>query len=220
VQNAEAVGEVDVPDISKSQFYDNFRKTMKAPRPTGGYIRTQLDARTTARLKERSRAVGRTRLRALRRFPTLALTASSMKTWVWLLLALASGAAQAEIYACSKHGATTYQNFPCRFDSLGSMPTDAKVTTSAAATSPSNSSLQKPRDAASAKVTSSAAIASTGSPSIPRVGATREEVRKMWGEPVEVIQDEPRKGRVEIWRYKDGRTVEMDRGRRVIAVQL
>ena len=56
-------------------------------------------------------------------YPTLALAASSMKTWVWLLLALASPAAQAEIYACSKHGATTYQNFPCPFDSMGSMPT-------------------------------------------------------------------------------------------------
>ena len=153
-------------------------------------------------------------------YPTLALTASSMKTWVWLLLALASGAAQAEIYACSKHGATTYQNFPCRFDSMGSMPTAAKVPTSAAPASVSNSSSPEPRDAASAKVAPSGAMSSTASPSIPRVGATREEVRKMWGEPAEVIQDEPRKGRVEIWHYKDGRTVEMDRGRRVIAVQL
>lgn len=153
-------------------------------------------------------------------YPTLALAASSMKTWVWLLLALASGAAQAEIYACSKHGATTYQNFPCPFDSMGSMPTDAKVPASAAPASTSNSSSTKPRDVASAKVAPSAAMSSAPSPSMPRVGSTREEVRKMWGEPAEVIQDEPRKGRVEIWHYKDGRTVEMDRGRRVIAVQL
>jgi hypothetical protein len=42
----------------------------------------------------------------------------------------------------------------------------------------------------------------------------------MWGEPEEIIRDEPRKGRTEIWRYKDGRTVEIDQTRRVIAVQL
>ena len=143
-----------------------------------------------------------------------------MKTWVWLLLALASGAAHAEIYACSKHGATAYQNFPCRFDSMGSVPTDAKVTPSAATQSASNPGLPKGDATASAKAASSAANASMGSPGIPRIGSTREEVRKMWGEPAEVIQDEPRKGRVEIWRYKDGRTVEMDRGRRVLAVQL
>jgi len=40
-----------VPGISKSQVYDNFRKTMKAPRPTGRYIRTQLDARAAARFE-------------------------------------------------------------------------------------------------------------------------------------------------------------------------
>ena len=47
-----------------------------------------------------------------------------MKNWLWLLFALASGAAQAEIYACSKHGVMTYQNFPCPFNSLGSLPRD------------------------------------------------------------------------------------------------
>ena len=44
-------------------------------------------------------------------------------------------------------------------------------------------------------------------------------VKKIWGEPPDVLQDEPRSGRVEIWQYADGRVVQLDHKHRVIAVQ-
>jgi hypothetical protein len=46
-----------------------------------------------------------------------------------------------------------------------------------------------------------------------------EEVKALWGEPVETIQDEPVTGRIEIWRYADGRSVQFNNKHRVLAVQ-
>jgi hypothetical protein len=48
---------------------------------------------------------------------------------------------------------------------------------------------------------------------------TTEEVKALWGEPEEIIQDEPIGGRIEIWRYGDDRSVQFDRKHRVLAVQ-
>jgi hypothetical protein len=47
-----------------------------------------------------------------------------------------------------------------------------------------------------------------------------DEVRALWGEPEEVVQDEPRKGgRVEIWQYADGRSVQLNQKQRVQSIQ-
>jgi hypothetical protein len=46
-----------------------------------------------------------------------------------------------------------------------------------------------------------------------------DEVRAIWGEPVETIEDEQRQGRIEIWRYGESRSVEFNHKYRVIAVQ-
>ena len=47
---------------------------------------------------------------------------------------------------------------------------------------------------------------------------TAEEVKAIWGEPAEIVQDEPRSGRVEIWQYGDGRVVQINHKQRVISV--
>jgi len=48
---------------------------------------------------------------------------------------------------------------------------------------------------------------------------TEDEVRAIWGEPSEIEQDEPRDGRIEIWRYGDGRFVQFSNKRRALVVQ-
>ncbi|HET7096560.1 MAG TPA: hypothetical protein VFJ68_04165 [Casimicrobiaceae bacterium] len=47
---------------------------------------------------------------------------------------------------------------------------------------------------------------------------TEDEVKAIWGEPEEIIQDEPRDGRIEIWRYGDGRSVQFSNKHRVLIV--
>ena len=49
---------------------------------------------------------------------------------------------------------------------------------------------------------------------------TSDEVRAIWGEPTEIIQEEPGEGsRFEVWSYGDSRSVRFDRKRRVSSVQ-
>jgi hypothetical protein len=137
------------------------------------------------------------------------------------LLALASGGAHAEIYAC--HGdraATVYQNFPCAFNSLGSVPTGSSTPVAPAAIANTNSqTVRATASGNSARERGVVAPAATAAANVPHVGSSADEVHTTWGEPEEVIQDEPPKGRIEIWRYKDGRSVEIDRRHRVIAVR-
>ena len=145
-----------------------------------------------------------------------------LKSWRWVLLALASGAAQAEIYSCrGDGGVTVYQNFPCAFNSLGSVSTASPTPVAPTATPNTNSQTDKVTPSGnSARARAVVAPAATTATNVPHVGWSPDEVRKTWGEPEEVVQDEPPKGRIEIWRYKDGRSVEIDRRHRVIAVRL
>ena len=100
--------------------------------------------------------------------------------------------ASAEIFKCvGKYGEVLYQNFPCQFESMGGMPTDA----------------QSPKKA----------------PAVPaklRLGMTAEEVRTLWGEPTDTVQEEPgRGGRFEVWSYGSSRAVRFDHRGRVSAIQ-
>ena len=126
------------------------------------------------------------------------------------------GCTRGDIYRCAgKHGIPVYQNFPCTFDSLGAASTDA-----APAAKPAAQPMPAPvRDAPPAAISERAIQPTRAGASEPQPGATDEAVRKAWGEPDEIIQDEPPSGRVEIWRYKDGRSVQINRRHRVIAVQ-
>ena len=63
------------------------------------------------------------------------LTRASVKPWLLLLLALPAAQAHAEIYACpGRRDVIVYQNFPCPFNSLGSVPDDAGTPPHARAT--------------------------------------------------------------------------------------
>ena len=110
--------------------------------------------------------------------------------------------ASAEIFKCvGKNGEALYQNFPCQFESMGGMPTDVP--------GPKKS----PTDVAAPKK-------STTAPAEPRVGMTTDEVRAIWGEPTDIVQEEPGDGgRFEVWSYGASRSVRFDRKRRVAAIQ-
>jgi hypothetical protein len=100
--------------------------------------------------------------------------------------------ASAEVFKCvGKSGEDLYQNFPCQFESMGGMPMNA----------------QRPKK-------------SPAMPAEPRLGMTTEEVRAIWGEPTDTVQEEPGKGgRFEVWSYDASRSVRFDRRGRVSAIQ-
>ena len=110
--------------------------------------------------------------------------------------------ASAEVFKCvGKNGEDLYQNFPCQFESGGGMPTDVPDTK------------KSPTDVADTKK-------SPAAPAEPRVGMTSDEVRAIWGEPAEIIQEEPGDGgRFEVWSYGASRSVRFDRKRCVAAIQ-
>jgi Domain of unknown function (DUF4124) len=110
--------------------------------------------------------------------------------------------ASAEIFKCvGKKGEALYQNFPCQFESGEGMPMDIP--------SPKKSST----DVVAPKKPPAA-------PAEPRVGMTTDEVRAIWGEPAEIIQEEPGDGgRFQVWSYGESRSVRFDRKRRVAAIR-
>jgi hypothetical protein len=133
---------------------------------------------------------------------------------MWILLAAlcAAAPASAEIFKCvAKDGGDLYQNFPCQFDSLGSLPSSPQAVKTTLV--PSDASQARP------KTVEIASTSKSTNANEPRTGMTTEEVRGIWGEPAETDQDERREGRIEIWRYADGRSVEFNRKQRVLAVQ-
>jgi hypothetical protein len=135
--------------------------------------------------------------------------------WILVPLMLAAPQAGAEIFKCvGKNGADLYQNFPCAIESLGSLPSSPAP--AKPALRPGDSTQAKPK-AARVDVPSNSQPASA---SEPRVGMTPDEVRAIWGEPAEIVQDEPPSGRVEIWEYGDGKSVRFNATKhRVLLVQ-
>ena len=110
--------------------------------------------------------------------------------------------ASAEIFKCvGKNGEDLYQNFPCQFVSMGGTPIDAP--------SPKKS----PADVLGSKK-------SPAVPAEPRIGMTTDEVRAIWGEPTDTVQEEPGDGgRFEVWSYGASRSVRFDRRKRVSAIK-
>ena len=141
-----------------------------------------------------------------------------MKPWVlWIAVPvfLATEPAGAEIFKCkSKNGADLYQNFPCEIDSLGLPSPNANP---GAVRQPSSEPAATNARAAVGQA-AAAALVKVGIASEPRGGMTPEEVRAIWGEPEQVIQDEPPSGRVEIWEYAHGRSVRFNNKERVLSV--
>jgi len=135
--------------------------------------------------------------------------------WIAVPVFLATEPAGAEIFKCkAKNGADLYQNFPCEIDSLGlpspnSKPGDVRQ--------PSTGPASTNTHAAGGQAVATAPV-KVGIASEPRRGMTPEEVRAIWGEPEQVIQDEPPSGRVEIWEYAHGRSVRFNNKERVLSV--
>jgi len=129
-----------------------------------------------------------------------------------LFLLFGVSLASAEVFKCiGKKGEDLYQNFPCEFESMGGMPTDAagSKTSTADVRDPKKS----PTDVAGPKK-------SPAAPAEPRIGMTTEEVRAIWGEPTDSRWEEPGDGdRSEVWSYGDSRSVRFDSKRRVAAIQ-
>ena len=139
--------------------------------------------------------------------------------WLFVALLIAAPPSSAEIFKCAdKSGMDRYQNFPCAIDSIGTLsgnPTPANAALpSGVATQP------RPTAIPVAASTTDRPMATSGRPaaSEPRSGMTEDEVKAIWGEPEEIIQDEPRDGRIEIWRYGDGRSVQFSNKHRVLIV--
>ena len=106
-------------------------------------------------------------------------------------------ATASDIIKCvGKDGVTTYQNFPCD-QNAGWLPSSVPTGKSPAP------------QAATARL-DKASTAGTGRPATLRAGMTADEVKALLGEPQEMEEDEPRSGRVFIWRYADGRLVQFD----------
>lgn len=159
------------------------------------------------------------RKRSRERLATMFIASSvrsimSKSIWFLVLALCAAPLASAEIFKCvGKNGTDLYQNFPCQFDSLGSLPSSPP---SAKTTLPPSDATQVRPKVVPVDVASSAKSAKA---SEPRIGMSPDEVRAIWGEPAEAIQDEPREGRIEIWRYGETRSVQFNNKQRVVAVQ-
>jgi len=131
--------------------------------------------------------------------------------WVLAAALAMTPVVSAEIFKCTaKNGLALYQNFPCSMDSQGWLPSDRPTV------KPATRSVQpegvKPAPAIVATTEKAARV------SEPRIGMSQEEVRALWGHPQETDQDERKEGRIEIWRYVDGRSIEFNHKQRVSAV--
>ncbi|HSU44871.1 MAG TPA: hypothetical protein VLN42_11700 [Casimicrobiaceae bacterium] len=132
-----------------------------------------------------------------------------------IVVALAAAQASGEIYKCTaRKSIPKYQNFPCEFDTLGAVPASSAPeldsrTTAATAVE---------RTATPIRPARSVVHRGTGA-SVPRVGMTTDEVRALWGEPVETNKEEFVKGTFETWTYADSRAVQFDRKGRVTSIK-
>jgi len=126
----------------------------------------------------------------------------------------------AEVFKCvGKKGEDLYQNFPCQFESMGGTPTDVldpkKPPTDVAAPKKSPAAPTQQRLGAAQGQKKPPAL-----PAEPQIGMTTEEVRAIWGEPTDTVQEEPQiGGRLEVWLYGDSRSVSFNPRGRVAAIQ-
>jgi hypothetical protein len=128
--------------------------------------------------------------------------------------------ASAEVFKCvGKSGEALYQNFPCQFESMSGTPTDVldpkKPPTDVAAPKKSPAAPTQQRLGAAQGQKKPPAL-----PAEPQIGMTTEEVRAIWGEPTDTVQEEPQiGGRLEVWSYGDSRSVSFNPRGRVAAIQ-
>lgn len=128
---------------------------------------------------------------------------------------LAAPAFAGEIFKCvAKDGSPLYQNFPCQYDSINWVPSNLDAM----------KAIAKPSDASQSKSKSSVLNVASTNKSVNasglRIGMTADEVRAVAGEPEEMVDDEPTEGgRVSLWRYAEGRSVQFDHKHHVMEIQ-
>jgi hypothetical protein len=136
-------------------------------------------------------------------------------------LLLVAPLASAQIFKCvAKDGTDLYQNFPCGIDSIGSVETKASSEKEGLARSDSKQAKPSSNILPNAAAPASIAAVKLPTPATePRVGMTTEEVRAMWGEPTDMLSEEPGVGpRSEIWSYGTSRSVRFVKNR-VLAIE-
>jgi hypothetical protein len=132
----------------------------------------------------------------------------------------AAAPASAEIFKCfAKDKTPIYQNFPCQFASIDSVPSNLQPAKLAFV--PPAASQAKPKAPpvnVPVPVQPNVALpVQPADPAEPRVGMAQDEVKALLGEPMEVVQDEPAPG-VETWRYVN-RSIQFDVTQRIVELQ-
>src|SRR5262249_4204003 len=146
------------------------------------------------------------RTRTALRTPTTGRPSMRTRLLIPLLFAvLAASPAGAEIFKCVGKGRVPlYQNFPCPLDRLDSSSPTGRNTNPA---TPTPQGPEPPQVAVAAV-----------RPASPRVGMTPDDVRAIWGEPINITTEEFAKKHVEVWQYADTRSIEFDRKGVVTAI--
>jgi hypothetical protein len=122
-----------------------------------------------------------------------------------LILFFAAQSAHGEIFKCTTTKAMpTYQNFPCEFKSLGAMPATAPPAKTSADTAAN--AVRSPMPARPVAT-------------MPRVGMTTNEVKTIWGEPLDMSREEYAKGNIETWTYANSRSIRFDLQGRVTEIK-
>ena len=130
--------------------------------------------------------------------------ACAVKRLGLLVLLLAAQPAHGEIFKCISKAMPTFQNFPCEFDSLGAMPATALA---------AKTSVSVPPNAARSRLPARPVA------TMPRVGMTTNEVKAIWGEPLDTTKEEYAKGDIETWTYADSRSIRFDAKGRVSEIK-
>ena len=125
---------------------------------------------------------------------------------------LATTGASAEIFKCfAKDKTPIYQNFPCQFKSIDSVPSNLQV--AKVAFVPPAATPAKPK---AAPVNVPVPV-KPPDPAEPSVGMPQDEIRALLGEPMEMVPDHPAEG-IETWRYVN-RSIQFDRTQHVVDLQ-
>ena len=119
-------------------------------------------------------------------------------------LLLVAPLASAQIFKCiAKDGTDLYQNFPCGIESIGSMAT--KAPSDKAGLAQSDSKQTKPNASPPGGAAAGKSIVAQNE---LRIGMTAEQVKALWGEPMETRWEEPGEGDLyELWSYGNSRSV-------------
>jgi len=131
-------------------------------------------------------------------------------------LLLAARPADGEIFKCTaKKAMPTYQNFPCEYESLDALqPINAAGTAASTVSASQDVAGGAAVSAQRGMHTNPVAVAS-----VPRVGMTANQVKAIWGEPLDTTKEEYARGDIETWTYADSRSIRFDPRGRVMEIK-